>query len=154
MPKPKKEQNSEVLQAISALAEGMKSFEERLKKIEEPKVQVAIEVAEKPKESVAEVMPFPPEWRAVIDDILNAKFIASVIYRGDARFEFTVDVPKEYSNARPLELEMNKQDRRVKVIDNALGTLGVREYCEKIAKNLGPDIMRMVNEQRTSMSSM
>lgn len=90
----------------------------------------------------------PHEWRAVIDETLSPLFGASVVYRDDARFELTIMVPKEYSNASSREWEVYKEDRRAKVLDNHLGSIGVRDYANLIAENLGAEIRAKIADDR------
>lgn len=90
----------------------------------------------------------PPEWRQVVHDILNQKFDVSVEYRTDGQFELVVRVPKEYSNATAEHWNTYKEDRRVKVINNALGTVGVKEYVELISQNLGQEMRTRIAMDR------
>lgn len=99
-------------------------------------------------------MPFPTEWRDIIDAVLNRKFRADVQYFDSAKFQLTVHVPKEYSNATPAQLQLNGGDRRVKVMPNHLGSAGVRDYITLVAANLGEETMRKVNEERVQASTM
>lgn len=96
-------------------------------------------------------VPIPHEWRDVIDRTLSSRFPARVTYLPNGRFELVINVPKEYSNASARIWEMDHADRRIQVMDNYLGAQGVQIYCDKIAKNLGPDIMAKINDDRAKL---
>lgn len=144
----KKTKTDKVADAINLLAEAIKSLEQ---KIEEKLTQQA-----KKEEVVVPVntnndtgLPsdnFPQEFRTIINERLNHKFKAKVVYRSDGMFELHIFVPKEYSNASEPQWALNKQDLRMKVIENAMGEIGVREWVDKIAENLGQEIMMRVHD--------
>jgi len=126
------------------------------KKAEEPKViEPAISdiTEEKPMAEGEVDIPFPQEWREVINEVLNAEFGASVKYLSAANFELTINVPREYSNATPKEWEMYKADRRIKIMPNYLGIAGVKEYAELVAKQLGPEIRAKIAEGRSKLNN-
>lgn len=110
------------------------------KKEEEPVNQEVVET------------PFPVEWRAVIDEVLNKKFKAEVKYLADGvNFEVTIYVPKEYSNATQQEWDMYKNDRRIKVIPTYQNIQGVRLFAEDIAKQLGDERRIKINDDRAKL---
>ena len=90
----------------------------------------------------------PPIYRQVVDEVLGPQFAVDVLWRTDGHFELTVDVPKEYSNATGSHWTMYKVDKRICVIPNALAENGVRDYVQKVAKNLGEIIMNKVREDK------
>lgn len=91
----------------------------------------------------------PPIYRQVVDEILGPQFAIEVAWRTDGHFELTIDVPKQYSNATGSHWAMYKADKRICVIPNALAENGVRDYAQKVAKNLGEIIINKVREDKT-----
>lgn len=144
-------QKNTTADAIKELAEAIKSLEKKIdesyaiKKESEPVDKPVPEVPKEPE------TPFPLEWRMAIDEVLSPLFSAKVNYRGDGKFELSIFVPKEYSNARPSDWDINKEDKRFKVTDNALGVVGVRDYASQVAENLGKDIMLKVAEDKMKL---
>ena len=148
----KKEKGFELAKTedVLKLAEALGKLEARLialegkgdpQKVEEVKLEVKAETPVAPD-------PVPLEWRQVVSEVLNDKFGVLVKYRGDAQFELTIDVPQEYSNASKGTWDTLHQDHRIMVIGNHMGVQGVRLYTEKVAKNLGPDLMKKVHEDK------
>ena len=90
----------------------------------------------------------PPLYRQVVDEILGPQFAVGVLWRTDGHFELTIDVPKQYSNANESHWATYKADTRICVIPNALAENGVKEYAQKVAKNLGEVIMNKVREDK------
>lgn len=147
-----------VAEALLALADAVKGLE---KKLDDKLVTKQLEPVKLPtmqaQHPIMQVsrdneMPFPLEWRMIIDEVLNQKFKASVNYRADALFELTISVPQEYSNAPKSHWDLYKEDRRHIVLSNALGAVGVRDYCQKIADNLGKDLMNKVIDDRAKLA--
>lgn len=80
--------------------------------------------------------PVPQEYRLIVENTLNKRFGVEINYVGDiASFEFSILVPREYSNAAKPHWDTYKEDRRSKVIANALGINGVREWASKVYEN-------------------
>ena len=148
---------SAMAEAVTSLASAMKALEEKVEKLA-PKPDVPHGTGEPPTPSVKpeekKTDPFPLEWRAIINEVLNPKFDATVSYRPDAKFELTIFVPKEYSNAPPAQWDMAHADPRVRIMDNFVGEAGVREYAVKVSENLGHDIMQKVQEDRIKEPSL
>lgn len=144
-----------VSEAITLLAEAIKGLETKVDSLKSP----TLTVTTGEQHSTVTVPPFsvsnenssndifPQQWRQIVNERLNHKFKSSVVYRSDMPcFELSIWVPKEYSNVPKGHWDLNKEDRRMKVIENAMGEIGVREYIDKIAENLGSDIMMRVHE--------
>lgn len=94
--------------------------------------------------------PIPVEFREATDLILNKKFEIEIDYLPDvASFQFSVLVPREYSNAGNFHWETHKEDRRSKIIENAMGINGVREWSMKIYENLSSEIRSKIFYDRT-----
>ena len=90
----------------------------------------------------------PPIYRQIVDEILGPQFAMEVLWRTDGNFELTIDVPKQYTNATESHWATYKTDTRICVIPNALAENGVKEYAQKVAKNLGEVIMNKVREDK------
>jgi hypothetical protein len=83
---------------------------------------------------------------------LNKKFDIQINYMPDtSAFELAVLVPQEYSNAGKPHWEMYHEDRRSKVIENALGITGVREWMTQIYENFGPETKSKIAFERTQI---
>lgn len=141
----------------------LKKIEDKIKKIEEKidKLVQLIEKSEKPekkekpiserKENVVQEAsyPIPSEYREIVDTVLNEKFGIEISPLPDRpAFQFTVIVPEEYSNTTPEYRKMYGGDRRSRIISYAEGSNGVREWVEKIYKNLKSDIQTKINFDR------
>ena len=156
MPRKKKENvgdsianQQDVVFAVNQLADALKALEARLVALEEKAAPQEVKPEAEAKPEVKESSdPIPHEWRQVVSDVLNDKFGVAVKYRGDAQFELTIDVPQEYSNASKGTWDTLHQDRRIMVMGNHMGAQGVRDYTEKVAKNLGPDLMKKVHDDK------
>ena len=89
--------------------------------------------------------PIPLDYREIVNSVLNWKFSIDMGYHGDsASFDFSILVPQEYSNATPAHWETYKEDRRTRVVDNALGLNGVREWAQRVYNNLPPETQAKV----------
>lgn len=77
----------------------------------------------------------PYEWRELVNTLLNKNFGCEIEGADGVSFQFSVIVPKQYSNASPQHWETYKEDRRSQVIPAALGANGVREWVTKIYEN-------------------
>ena len=162
---PTRPKIDKVAEAINGLADAIKKLESKLgvleakvlEKIEKPgTTQVynpptASTQAPETLEKTEPRMPFPKEWRDVIDTVLNVKFDATVKYLDNANFELTIYVPREYSNATKTEWDMNKCDRRIKIMPNHLGAAGVRDYATLVAENLGHEMRTKIGEDRAKI---
>lgn len=94
--------------------------------------------------------PIPVEFREAVDMILNKKFGIEIEYLNDsASFQFSLLVPREYSNAGESHWTSYKEDRRTRLIENALGVNGVRDWSSKVYENLPPEIKSKIFYDRT-----
>ena len=93
--------------------------------------------------------PIPAEYVEVVHTVLNKNFGINIEYASDApQFTFDILVPEKYSNAGKPHWETYKEDRRSKVILNALGITGVREWAQKVYDNLTPEVKAQINIDR------
>lgn len=98
--------------------------------------------------------PVPFEYRQIIDTILNAKFGISITPMTDQpKFSLAISVPKEYSNMTEDEWDTKKIDLRSKVVSYAEGVNGVREWAERVYRNLGPEIQAKITADRVKLTS-
>ena len=116
--------------------------------------QEQVEVA--PVEAVVETkseqgIPVPREWREAVDTILNKKFGVEVDYNADTpTFGFSILVPKEYSNASKPHWETFHEDRRTRVIENAQGAGGVKQWVERVYNNFDNETKAKLTSDRNS----
>lgn len=107
-----------------------------------------------PQAATSNGIPIPLSWRDIVNTTLNKEFGIEVEYMPDTpKFQFTIIVPQKYSNMKPTERQLyGNVDRRLIVLDNAVGENGVRMWSERVFKNLGPEIQAMlVNDRVTSL---
>ena len=96
--------------------------------------------------------PIPLEFREVVETILNKLFEIDIKYLSDqAAFEFYVRVPKKYSNAGDKHWEMFGEDCRSKVIINAYGAAGVREFIMQIYNNFTDEARSAISYDRSQL---
>lgn len=148
--KPAKEKqatNNDILNAILGLTDAIKGITTRAEAPRElPKAEPVTTGAVAPSQSK---FPVPTEYREIVDFVLNKKFNIDISYQADsAAFEFAVLVPEEYSNAGKPHWETYHEDRRSRVIGNALGVNGVREWVQKIYDNFGPEMKSRITFDR------
>ena len=99
-------------------------------------------------------IPIPLSWRDIVNTTLSKEFGIQIEYMKDApKFMFTIIVPEKYSNMSPANRQMyGSIDMRSRVLDNAVGENGIREWAERVLKNLGPEIQALiVNDRVRSM---
>jgi len=96
---------------------------------------------------IGESDPIKLEYREIINNVLNQHF--AVHSRGtEGGFLFTIVVPERYSSFSPDQKAMLKVDLRGKVIEYALGSLGVKEWAETVFKNFTPEIQSLIVADR------
>lgn len=132
---------------LATRVEKLEKAKETVKESIIPQV-VSVEYNKEPDE-----VPVPQEWRDAISSVLSPSFPAFVRYRPDTNFDLTIIVPKEFSNASKQEIETNGCDRRFRVIPNALGITGVKQYAQLVSENLGRDIMFKVDLDRERLTN-
>ena len=111
--------------------------------------QVQVEVA--PVEEVTETtkLPVPKEWQEAVDTILNKKFTVEVEYSADTpTFGFSILVPKEYSNATKPHWDTFHEDRRTRVVENAQGVAGVKQWVERVYNNFDNETKAKITSDR------
>ena len=121
--------------ANSGVCRRLDEIEVRLLKLETAKLKEIKEEEEKKVEVLkpAEpIHPIPSDYLDLLTTILNSKFTAKIEYLGDRpEFMFTIVVPDEYTNIHP--------DFRSRVISNAEGLVGVRDWVNKVYSSFDPE---------------
>lgn len=132
-------EHSEVMSAISTLTDAVLSL---VKKLDEPKVAPVVTTKVAPTPVISEVIstsehfPIPLEYTNLVETILNKKFKIEISYPSSGvGFDFNILVPLEYSNAGEPHWNTYHEDRRSKIIQNAFGVNGVREYVTQVYEN-------------------
>ncbi len=116
------------------------------------KIEKQSEVDEKAKELEAQRFPVPPDFRNIVETVLNKEFGIEVNPLPNATaFNFTIIVPEHYSNEKKEAIEMNNGDRRSRVIDNNEGSNGVREWANKVLNNLDPETRTKISIARAQV---
>lgn len=101
---------------FSALKEKVSLLEEKVSKPEEKLLKVKTET----------IYPVPPDYQEIVWTILNKHFGIEYTPRIDIpSFEFSIIVPPKYNLALS-----GSEDRRIKVISNAEGQSGVKNWSE------------------------
>lgn len=91
----------------------------------------------------------PKDYRDAVRSILNQKFTPKIEYSDSApTFQFSVLVPREYSNASGAHWAMYKEDKRVRVINNSAGPQGVKEWLEMVYNNLDAEVRARIVAER------
>ena len=149
--KLKKVTTSDVL---LSLAETLKGIEEKLvaleAKLAPPKTETTVTLTPelpgfKSPESV------PADYRKIVDTVLNQNFGINIESLEDQpAFTLSIIVPEIYSNVSKSHLEFYLFDQRLKVITNAEGALGVREWAEKVFNNLSQETRTRIVMDRLS----
>ena len=114
-------------------------------------VELISQVSEVPKEAPKNEpsdLPVPQEYREIVDTVLNKEFGVRYGFGNEAGFEFTVIVPRKYSNAPKEHFILNGEDCRVRIVPHAEAERGVQSYVDKIWENLGPDMRALITAAR------
>lgn len=133
---------------IDALTASVNKLVEVLTKPKETPVEEPVTVSTA-QVSMSNGFPIPYEYSELVNTLLNSKFKVEINYIADqAAFSFEILVPKEYSNASEAHWQTYKEDRRGKVIQNAYGANGVREWVLHVYENFSPEIQSMITYDR------
>ena len=154
MAKPKKEE----VKDDGALVNVLTKMTETLGRIEE-KLNAPVAVAAAPVKAAPAAIeptlsgiPIPLEFVEVVNTTLNRKFGIDIRYMADtASFEFSVLVPKLYSNAGKSHWDTYHEDRRSRVIENALGVNWVRDWCTKVYDNFNNETKSAIAAGRSEL---
>ena len=140
-------------QAIESLAKAIKALEKKVNDLtpDKPATEKENKVVRNKvqQEEYEETKEAPQIYRDIVNEVLSPKFDARIKYVSGASFEFTVFVPREYSNATEAEWDQHKADRRSKVIQNFEDKQGVRDQMELILKQLGSEIRGKITDDKS-----
>ena len=133
-----KEDKANLVSILSDLAESIKTLKQDVEILKTQKTEV-ITPAPADNHPIS-LNGVPKDLEEVAREILGEKFQFVCESMSDRpSFRFTVIVPLEYST-----LKGQVEDRRSRVIDNALGVNGVRDWCllvkQNVIKYLGQNI--------------
>ena len=149
--------NDEIITKLAELTEGIAKINERIDAITAPPVvshtspSIAVTTSTPAGTEVAG-HPIPLEYQELVNTLLNKKFKVHIDYKPDqVAFEFAILVPKEYSNAGENHWGTYGEDRRSKVIQNAYGANGVREWVLQVYDNLTPEVRSAITYDRAQL---
>ena len=137
---PIPEQSNQLVEILTSISQKLEGMDKRLTSLEQPIKSEVFAIGARPLESApvkieqteSSIMfsQVPSDLLAVSKTILNDKFKFECNPLPDQpAFCFTIIVPQEYSDSK-------EEDRRSKVISNALGANGVREWCVLVKQNV------------------
>lgn len=93
--------------------------------------------------------PIPYEYQELVNTLLNKEFQIEINYLPDSNsFEFALLVPRKYSNAGESHWNTYKEDRRSKVLSNAYGANGVRDWCLQVYNNFSEETRSAITFDR------
>lgn len=152
MAKAKKDEKGDdaLVDVLTKMTETLGRIEEKLNK---PigTISVPVQAVASPTPLLSGV-PVPLEFVEVINTTLNRKFGVEVNYMADtASFEFSILVPQQYSNAAKSHWDTYHEDRRSKVIENALGVNGVREWATTVYNNFNVETRSAITAGRAEL---
>lgn len=150
-PKEKEPTIADVVTSVNTLADSINKLVSTYEKKDTPPTPTPVAVEEAPK-VFPPVTPIPLEFREIVEHTLNKQFNVEVTYMHDAAaFEFSILVPEKYSNAGKPHWQTYKEDRRSKVILNALGSNGVREWASKVYENFDAETKARITFDRAQL---
>ncbi len=91
--------------------------------------------------------PIPPEYKEVVDKVLNKYFGVEIAYT-PAGFMFTIIVPEKYSSLTAKDKEIIKVDKRTKLIPNFEGVNGVRTWAELVYSSFSQENRSLITADR------
>lgn len=91
--------------------------------------------------------PIAPEYRQLVNEVLNSKFGLNVDY-SPTEIIFEIVVPEDYTPLSKSELETRKVDLRTARISYALGLNGARQWCEKVYKSFTAEMQSKITAER------
>lgn len=93
--------------------------------------------------------PVPKDFLESMHTTLNDRFSVEVDYHSDSpQFDLSILVPEEYSNAGKSHWDMYHEDRRTRVINNADGVGGVKQWVEKVYDNFDNETKARITSDR------
>lgn len=149
MARPKKEESTATA-VLNEIASSINKMSERLDALEKPLVAAAVVAPVEIPKTFESKYPIPLEYQMIVENTLNRKFRIDIDYLADsAAFNFAILVPEEYSNAGKPHWETYHEDRRSRVIINALGSNGVRDWATQVYNNFNPETQARITHDRS-----
>lgn len=132
-----------IREMLDALTKRVEEIEQRSEVVTAPEAPIQV-----PTQPVNH-FPVPLDYQEVVKTILNGKFRIEMDYSSDtASFSFGLFVPQEYSNAGKTYWDMYHEDKRSRVILNALGVNGVREWVQKVYESFDMETRAKIASDR------
>jgi hypothetical protein len=148
MPKKQEVETNPLEKIVADLEQKIKDLNAKVEELSKP--QEVIEQV-KPAQAFTPQYPVPSEYREVVDTVLNKEFGVDIEYLSDRpEFQFSILVPDKYSNTSPSYRDLMGLDRRAKVITNAQGLNGVKEYVDKVWNNFDQDTKTKISINRNA----
>ncbi len=95
--------------------------------------------------------PVPSDYLEAVNLGLNSQFRVEMEYSSNSpMFGFSVLVPKTYSNAPKPHWDMYGEDRRTRMISNAEGLQGVKQWVERVYNNFDNETKARITSDRQS----
>lgn len=139
MPKGIKKEKVEQFVTREYFDEKLTQILDIVQKVATPAPAQTPEVKAEEKAAAPSDTPIPPDWNEYIDENLGKDFGRVLSYPKNSPGQLHLSVPKELSNASPLQWSFYKVDMRNVVIDPREGFEGIKKAIDLIAKNLKLD---------------
>lgn len=153
MAKKKEATLDDVLGAVNGLTESITKLVESKSSVTNAETDAPPQgTGHAPNIEMKQGFPVPYEYQELVNTLLNKHFQIEINYLPDAAsFEFAILVPKNYSNAPESHWETYKEDRRSKVIQNAYGANGVREWVLQVYNNFNEETRSAITFDRAQL---
>jgi hypothetical protein len=91
---------------------------------------------EQEQEVIPNIVPLPANYQAIFEEYFDPAdgFEAEMSYEGN--ISFTIIVPMKFSNASEAWKSYYQIDRRTKVLKQGNIEGGIREWCERVSRNI------------------
>ncbi len=97
--------------------------------------------------------PIPADYQTAVKDGLNSQFRVEIEYSSNTPFfGFSILVPKTYSNAPKPHWDMYNEDRRTRMISNAEGLQGVKQWVERVYNNFDNETKARITSDRQNQN--
>lgn len=140
--------NKQLEAKLNDLAEVVEKVKENVDKLTQNAVA---EVKEPVKQETAPMpasnIPFPAEYRQIVDEVLNKEFGAEIQYNA-LDFAITIIVPEQYQNLSQQEKDAKVQDRRTKIIKYPEGASGVKAWVDMVYGSFNPEMKAKITSNK------
>jgi len=143
------QENVEYVTIKDEIMKRMDGLEKRIVVLETKPIESPVEVKTEEIQMSSSGRPIPPEYRKLVNEILNSKFGINVEYDNVGNgFTYTIVVPDEYSAFTPEQKTMMGADLRSKVITYAEGINGVKKWTETVYGSFTPERKAKISADR------